>query len=48
MIFCRSRMLRKKSLDISEAGLIVRAGAMGGPEMEYKGFEVGGGGCRLK
>ena len=48
MIFCRSRMLRKKSLDISEAGLIVRAGAMGGPEMEYEGFEVGGGGCRLK
>ena len=48
MIFCRSRMLRKKSLDISAAGLIVRAGAMGGPEMEYEGVAVGGGGCRLR
>ena len=34
MQFWRSRMLRKKSLDISEAGLMVRAGAMGGPAME--------------
>ena len=34
MQFCRSRMLRKKSLDISEAGLMVRAGASGGPAME--------------
>ena len=48
MMFCRSRILRKKSLDISEAGLMVRAGAMGGPEIEYEGVEVGGGGCRLK
>lgn len=31
MLFCRSRMLRKKSLDISEAGRIVRGGASGGP-----------------
>ena len=29
--FCRSRILRKKSLDISEAGRMVRAGARGGP-----------------
>ena len=34
MQFCRSRMLRKKSLDISAAGLIVRGGASGGPFME--------------
>lgn len=34
MLFCRSRMLRKKSLDISPAGLMVRAGASGGPFME--------------
>ena len=33
--FCRSRILRKKSLDISDAGLIVRGGAKGGPPMEY-------------
>lgn len=31
MLFWRSRMLRKKSLDISEAGRMVRAGASGGP-----------------
>ena len=36
MEFCRSRMLRKKSLDISPAGLMVRAGASGGPFMEYE------------
>ena len=35
MLFWRSRILRKKSLDISEAGLMVRAGARGGPAMEY-------------
>ena len=29
--FCRSRILRKKSLDISPAGLMVRGGARGGP-----------------
>ena len=34
MQFCRSRMLRKKSLDISDAGLMVLAGARGGPAME--------------
>lgn len=34
MLFCRSRMLRKKSLDISAAGLTMRGGASGGPLME--------------
>ena len=34
MQFWRSRMLRKKSLDISAAGLMVRGGATGGPFME--------------
>lgn len=34
MLFWRSRMLRKKSLDISAAGLMVRAGASGGPLRE--------------
>lgn len=34
MLFCRSRMLRKKSLDISAAGRMVRAGARGGPLRE--------------
>lgn len=34
MLFCRSRMLRKKSLDISAAGLTMRGGASGGPFME--------------
>lgn len=32
--FCRSRILRKKSLDISEAGFMVRGGAKGGPLSE--------------
>lgn len=31
MLFCKSRMLRKKSLDVSAAGLIVLGGAMAGP-----------------
>jgi hypothetical protein len=31
MQFCRSRMLRKKSLENSGAGLMVRAPASGGP-----------------
>lgn len=31
MQFCRSRMLRKKSFDVSEAGLMVLAGARAGP-----------------
>ena len=49
ILFCKSRMFRKKSFDISDAGLIVRAGAKGGPVREYEwdivaGF--GGGGCR--
>jgi hypothetical protein len=34
MEFCRSRMLRKKSLDVSGAGLIVLAGANAGPWYE--------------
>lgn len=34
MLFWRSRILRKKSLDISAAGLMVRAGASGGPLRE--------------
>ena len=32
--FWRSRMLRKKSFDISAAGLMVRGGAIGGPFIE--------------
>lgn len=31
MLFWRSRMLRKKSLDVSAAGLMVFGGAMAGP-----------------
>ena len=31
MLFCKSRMLRKKSLDVSAAGLMVFGGAMAGP-----------------
>ena len=31
MLFCRSRMLRKKSFDVSLAGLITGAGARAGP-----------------
>lgn len=49
ILFCRSRMLRKKSLDISPAGLMVRAGASGGPVKEYVRDVVvgfGGGGWR--
>ena len=34
MQFWRSRMLWKKSLDISAAGLMVRGGASGGPFIE--------------
>ena len=34
MQFWRSRILRKKSFDISAAGLIVRGGARGGPFIE--------------
>ena len=34
MLFCRSRILRKKSLDISDAGRIVLGGARGGPWSE--------------
>ena len=33
--FCKSLMFRKKSLDNSEVGLVVRGGASGGPAMEY-------------
>ena len=49
MLFCKSLILRKKSFDISEAGLMVRAGAKGGPVSEYDGdmeAGFGGGGCR--
>ena len=51
--FWRSRMLRKKSLDISDAGLTVRGGARGGPAIEYweSGIVVvgdGGGGWRVR
>lgn len=35
MLFCKSRMLRKKSLDMLETGFMVRGGARGGPEIEY-------------
>ena len=35
MMFCRSRMFRKKSFDISGAGRTERAGAKGGPDIEY-------------
>ncbi len=35
MLFCRSRILRKKSLDSSLTGLTVGAGANGGPPMLY-------------
>ena len=31
MLFCKSRMLRKKSLEVSAAGLIVFGGAIAGP-----------------
>lgn len=50
MQFCRSRMFRKKSLDISEAGLMVRGGASGGPFIEYEVpvIVAGGGGCRAR
>ena len=43
-------MLRKKSLDISAAGRMVRGGASGGPFMEYValGTVEGGGGCRVR
>lgn len=44
-------MLRKKSLDISAAGLTVRGGARGGPFIEYDVVwieETGGGGWRAR
>lgn len=34
MLFCRSRMLRKKSLESSLTGLTVGGGAIGGPAVE--------------
>lgn len=56
MLFCKSRMLRKKSLDSSFTGFTVGAGAVGGPAELYvkdvvsedvKGVIVDGcGGCR--
>ena len=53
MLFCRSRMFRKKSLLISPTGLIVFGGASGGPAREYVVVvfgivAVGGGGCRTR
>ena len=44
-------MLRKKSFDISPAGLMVRGGARGGPFIEYDVLwtdETGGGGWRAR
>ena len=52
ILFCRSRMLRKKSLDSSLTGLTVGAGARAGPLGVYAKFElweatvVGAAGCR--
>lgn len=50
MLFCRSRILRKKSLESSFTGFTIGAGASGGPFVEYGKFEVvtvvGGAGCR--
>lgn len=50
MQFCRSRIFRKKSFDISEAGFMVLGGASGGPFMEYEVpvTIAGGGGCRAR
>lgn len=54
ILFCKSRMLRKKSLDSSLTGLTVAAGARGGPAALYPKEAVweekvvivgGGGGC---
>ena len=52
MLFCRSRILRKKSLDSSFTGLTVGAGARAGPVGVYAKFGfceesvVGAAGCR--
>lgn len=54
MLFCKSRMFRKKSFDSSLTGFTVGAGASGGPPMLYPKLgtfaeEVivgGGAGCR--
>lgn len=53
MLFCRSRMLRKKSFERSGAGLIFGAGARGGPPRKGDsrrswGVGFGGGGCRVR
>lgn len=53
ILFCKSRMLRKKSLLRSGAGLIFGAGASGGPPRKGDsrrewGVGFGGGGCRAK
>lgn len=51
MLFWRSRMLRKKSFDISAAGLMVLGGARGGPWREYEGLfdaATSGGGWRTR
>lgn len=50
MEFCRSRILRKKSLLSSLTGFTVGAGAIGGPPGEYSkalyDTVVGAAGCR--
>lgn len=47
--FCRSRMLRKKSLLNSGAGLMVRAPARGGPpRLPCQRSESSGSGCRVR
>ena len=48
MPFWRSRILRKKSLDVSPAGFMVRGGAIGGPLRVYCVLTCGGGGCRTR
>jgi len=50
ILFWRSRILRKKSFDRSGAGLILGAGAIGGPPKGYSsdGNCAGGGGWRAR
>ena len=49
ILFWRSRILRKKSLDSSETGFTEDGGDSAGPSAEYEsvGALVGGGGCRV-
>lgn len=48
MLFCKSRRLRKKSLDSSETALTSGGKALGGPRNGYGSVRrlLGGGGCR--